>query len=67
MAAAWQLTHREGLAFRKAIVLDDEDLRSQLRQCASFAHHGLTRPDDLRELAALSLVLARRIERDVGS
>lgn len=56
------LSRREAAQIKKAQALHEDALRQQLRECASFAHHGFTRPEDLRELAALSLVLARRLE-----
>lgn len=43
--------------------LEQPQLERQLRERASFAHHGFTRPEDLRDLAAAALVHARRTER----
>ncbi len=60
------LTRKETNAIKRAEGLDDKAVRQALRECASFAHHGFTRPEDLRELAALSLVLARRQESTGG-
>lgn len=60
------LSRKEANAIKRAEGLDDEAVRQSLRECASFAHHGFTRPEDLRELAALSLVLARRQESTIG-
>lgn len=60
------LTRKEANAIKRAESLSDDDVRRNLRECASFAHHGFTRPEDLRELAALSLVLARRLESTIG-
>jgi hypothetical protein len=60
------LSRKEVNAIKRAESLDDESVRRSLRECASFAHHGFTRPEDLRELAALSLVLARRQESTFG-
>ena len=57
-----QLDRREQHQVKLARSMDDEALRRKLREAASFAHHGYSRPEDLRELAALALVLARRLD-----
>ncbi len=56
------LTKREQHQVKLARSMDDEVLRRKLRESASFAHNDFMRPQDLRELAGLAIVLARRLD-----
>ena len=65
MPAEWDpnaLTRKEAEQVKLARSMNEETLRRRLRESASFAHHGYCRPEDLRELAGLALVLARRLD-----
>ncbi len=49
-------------SLRSALKVPSDELPRDLAECASQVAAGYARPEDLRDLAAMSLVLARRLE-----
>jgi hypothetical protein len=58
---------REAMALLAAATLDDDALVAELVDQHALAHAGYSNADGLRQLAALSLVLARRIDERTRS
>jgi hypothetical protein len=60
--AQTQLALSEALAVNGAMLLSDEELTTTLIELAGEAVRGTSDLEDLRELAAVCLVMARRLE-----
>lgn len=58
----YTLTKRERLAIKRARKLGTSALIEDLQSGASYVVTGHGRPADLREVAALALILARRLD-----
>ena len=61
-----ELTAAEAQALGHAAELDSGTLVERLTDLADLSVYGLVGPDDLRQLAAISLVLARRFDTGEG-